>query len=335
MSGVGTYTIEQSWRVLLADLGISAASVLRRASLPGDLLSRERITLTQPEYFRLWRGLEEEAGDPTLPLKIGGAMKAESFDPPLFAALCSPDLETALGRIARYKALTCPMRLDVQSRRDSTTLVLSWLDASEEPPVLMVATELVFFVTLARLATRARVEPIAVETPAPPAPAGAYAAWFGVAPRRGRRHAVTFSAADARRPFVTANEGMWRSFEPELRRRLTELDAGSSAAERARAALLELLPAGAVSLAALAERLGTSTRSLQRRLKDEGTSFEEVLASTRSDLANHYLGKTDLGAAEISFLLGFADPNSFYRAFRSWTGNTPEQVREQAASTRA
>lgn len=335
MPGVGTYTIEQSWRVLLADLGVSAASVLRRASLPGDLLARERITLTQPEYFRLWRGLEEEAGDPTLPLRIGGTMKAEAFDPPLFAALCSPDLETALGRIARYKALTCPMRLDVRSRRDATTLVLSWLDATEAPPALLVATELVFFVTLARLATRVRVVPLAVETPAPPAPADAYAAWFGVAPRRGRRHAIAFSAADAHRPFVTANEGMWRSFEPELRRRLAELDAASTVTERAKAALLELIPAGAVSLAALAGRLGASTRSLQRRLKDEGTSFEAVLAATRADLATHYLGKTDLGAAEISFLLGFADPNSFYRAFRSWTGNTPEQARERAASSRA
>jgi AraC-like DNA-binding protein len=327
MTSVGTYTFEQSWRVLLADLGVSPANVLRRASLAGDLFARDRVTLTQTEYFRLWRGVEEEAADSTLPLRIGAAIKAESFDPPLFAALCSPDLDTALGRIARYKALTCPMRLDVRIRRQATTLVLSWLDATEAPPGMLVATELVFFVALARLATRARVKPLAVEAPVPLAPADAYTSWFGVAPRRGHRPALAFAAADARRPFVTANAGMWRSFEPELQRRLAGLDASASTAERVRASLLELLPSGAASIQAVAARLGASARTLQRRLQDEETSFATVLAETRSELAHHYLGNTALTAAEISFLLGFEDPNSFYRAFRTWTGATPEEAR--------
>ena len=57
-----------------------------------------------------------------------------------------------------------------------------------------------------------------------------------------------------------------------------------------------------------------------------------MLAATRRELAHHYLGSTTLTAAEISFLLGFADPNSFYRAFRTWTGATPEQARTQRAT---
>lgn len=327
MTSVGTYTFEQSWRVLLADLGVSPANVLRRASLPAGLFARERVALTQPEYFRLWRGVEEEAADPALPLRIGASIRAESFDPPLFAALCSPNLDTALGRVAQYKALTCPMRLDVQIRRHATTLSLSWLDAREAPPRMLVATELVFFVALARLATRARVQPLAVESPVPLEPAEAHASWFGVAPRRGPRPALTFAPADARRPFVTANEGMWRSFEPELKRRLAELDGRASTAKRVKASLLELLPSGAASIQAVAARIGASARTLQRRLRDEDTSFAAVLAETRSELARHYLAKTALTAPEISFLLGFEDPNSFYRAFRAWTGATPEEAR--------
>jgi AraC-like DNA-binding protein len=332
---VGTYTIDQSWRLILADLGVSGADVLRRAGLPGDLLGRGRVTLSQAEYFRLWRGLEEEVADPTLPLRIGAAIKGETFDPPIFAALCSPDLGTALDRIARYKALTCPMKLDVQIRRQGTTLGLAWLDATEPPPTSLVATELVFFVALARLATRARIHPLAVVSPVALEPANAFAAWFGVTPRRGRRPELTFSAADARRPFLTANEGMWRSFEPELQRRLAELDAGASTAERVRAALLELLPSGAASIDAVAARLGASARTLQRRLRDEGHSFAAVLAQTRTELAHHYLGSTALSAAEISFLLGFGDPNSFYRAFQTWTGTTPENARRLRSGARA
>ena len=75
------------------------------------------------------------------------------------------------------------------------------------------------------------------------------------------------------------------------------------------------------------QRLGTSTRTLQRRLNQEKKSFQGVLNETREDLARHYLKSSDMTGAEISFLLGFEDPNSFFRAFHTWTGETPEQAR--------
>lgn len=77
----------------------------------------------------------------------------------------------------------------------------------------------------------------------------------------------------------------------------------------------------------IARRLGLSKRTPQRRIEDEGTSFQQILKETREALARHYLEKTSLPVAEISFLLGFSEPNSFYRAFRAWTGTTPDQAR--------
>ncbi len=80
----------------------------------------------------------------------------------------------------------------------------------------------------------------------------------------------------------------------------------------------------------VAKRLSYSKRTLQRKLSQEGTSFQKLLQSTREALARHYLRQTNLAAAEISFLLGFEEPNSFYRAFSDWTGQTPEKVRQMA-----
>ena len=93
------------------------------------------------------------------------------------------------------------------------------------------------------------------------------------------------------------------------------------------AALLELLPSGSASIEAVSKRLGTSTRTLQRRLSREQSNFQAVLNKTREDLARYYLKTSDMSGAEISFLLGFEDPNSFFRAFHAWTGETPEKVR--------
>ena len=82
---------------------------------------------------------------------------------------------------------------------------------------------------------------------------------------------------------------------------------------------------------AVARELAMSTRTLQRRLKGEGTSFQAVLGETRESLARHYLANSEMSAGEISFLLGYEDPRSFYRAFHDWTGLTPQVVRAGAA----
>jgi len=158
-------------------------------------------------------------------------------------------------------------------------------------------------------------------------PLAPYEAFLGVPMQRGTRHRVTFAAADARRPFLTWNEPLWAAFEPELRLRLANLDAAVSTAKRVRSALLEGIPSGLVTMEAIARKLALSKRTLQRRIEAEDTSYQQILNETREALARHYLEKTTLPVTEISFLLGFDEPNSFYRAFRRWTGLSPDSVR--------
>lgn len=327
MASTSSYAINPGWRLVLRDLGIDSSRVLRRASLPGDLFGRERGALNTGEYFRLWRAIEEESGDPLLALKIGSGISAEAFDPPVFAALCSADLNTALRRIAQFKRLIAPMALHVETTKSATRLGLEWLDSTVDPPRVLVAAELVFFVELGRMGTRSSMIPTEVRAPEPPEPSTAYSDYFGVAVLPGARARISFAADDAALPFLTANPKMWEFFEQDLQTRLAELDQSATAAERTRAALLELLPSGTASVQSVSKKLGTSTRTLQRRLNREGQSFQNVLNETRERLAKHYLKTSSFSGAEISFLLGFEDPNSFFRAFHDWTGTTPEQAR--------
>ena len=209
------------------------------------------------------------------------------------------------------------MRLSVVRSETETVLKIIW-PPDVTPPRSFSTTELVFWVTLARLCTRAPIRPIRVTSPDPPDDSKAYRDYFGVAVTKDPAWAVAFSAQDATRPFLTANDRMWSFFEPELRRRLSELKAGTT---------LERLPTGAGSMGAVAHDLAMSTRTLQRRLRDEGITFQGVLNYTRESLALHYLAESDMPAGEIAFLLGYEDTRSFYRAFRAWTGKTPELAR--------
>lgn len=330
MSTSTTFPIEQGLRPLLKDMGIRADHVLRRAGLPDDLWSRPHGGLTTSEHFRLWRGLEAEAADPLLPLRIAGIIQAESFVPPLFAALCSANMLQASHRLATYKRLMAPMRLHVSTdARGDLSIVPQWIDAEGEVPFILAATEVAFLLRLIRLATREPINALKVTLPSLPdhAHAKAYADYFGTSVRRDVDACLTLSAVDAGRPFLTSNDGMWQVFEPDLRRRLSELDARATTAQRVRSALLELLPGGESSIETVARRLAMSTRTLQRRLEEEGENFRNLVNRTREGLAKHYLTQTQLSASEIAFLLGFEDPNSFHRAFHGWTGQTPEASR--------
>lgn len=331
MRSVG-FTVSPGWRILLKDMEIDPANVLRRARLPDDFLTHGAVSLPTDEWFRLWRGLEAEANDPLLPLRIGRAISFETFDPPVFAAMCSRDLNVALDRISFYKKLCAPLSLDVRHLPDETTVAFEWLDASVDPPASTMLTELVFFVQLARIGTRAAVHPRRVVSPVVPDQTTEYTKYFGVFVQPGKKPMLAFSAADARRPFLTANDELWSFFEPRLRVRLSEIESSASVSERVRAALLELLPSGDPSIESVCRKLGISKRSLQRRLREEHATYQTLLNETRAELASHYLSHSELSGYEISFLLGYENPSSFFRAFHSWTGKTPEQVRARAST---
>lgn len=334
---VHNYVVQPGWRLLIKDMGLNPDLVLGRAQLPGDTLTRAEASLDSGQYFALWQAIEAEAARmaaqhgsaPPVPLRIARAVSADWFDPILFSALCSADLAGALDRVAKYKRLICPMALSVASTDQRLTLDIAWLSGDQPPPPVLVAFELAFFVQLARMATRTDLCPLSVCSPVALQPEADYSAYFGAPISLGTTTRLVFSGADARRPFLTVNPGLWSFFEPSLRQRLADLDAHASTADRLRSALLEALPAGNLSMASVCRKLGLSTRTLQRRLKDEGTTFQGTLDGVRHELAQHYLRHSAMSGAEISFLLGFEDPNSFVRAFHAWTGQTPERVRRQ------
>ena len=99
------FDLEPSIKTLLRDLGIPPARVLRRSGLPADLFAHRPIELSIPEYYRFWEALDAEAsptGERDLAVEIGKAISVEMFSPPIFAALCSPNLTTAAQRLATF-----------------------------------------------------------------------------------------------------------------------------------------------------------------------------------------------------------------------------------------
>lgn len=112
----------------------------------------------------------------------------------------------------------------------------------------------------------------------------------------------------------------------QCRLAMRQVDADSPYAARVRS-ILSRMPAQIPPIERISEELHVGERTLRRRLASEGYSFQGLVNELRADLARDYLRSSRMPAKEIGFLLGFQDANSFYRAFRQWTGQTVEAYR--------
>jgi AraC-like DNA-binding protein len=104
-------------------------------------------------------------------------------------------------------------------------------------------------------------------------------------------------------------------------------DGADAIRSRLRRHLVGNMQAGAMALQAAARTLGMTTRTLQRRLREEGTSFNAVLDDMRRDVALTQMRARRRSIDELAFVLGFEKTSSFHRAFKRWTGLTPGEFR--------
>ncbi|MAZ89123.1 MAG: AraC family transcriptional regulator [Cellvibrionaceae bacterium] len=127
-----------------------------------------------------------------------------------------------------------------------------------------------------------------------------------------------------------ADEKLLRVLLEHATQQLNEIEKGLTLSEQIKGMLRLMLNQQIPSSELIADKLGISVRTLQRKLNDEGTSYKEVLNELRQELAMHYVKNSTLNFDVIATKLGFSEPRSFYRSFKKWTGSTAKQYRQAA-----
>ncbi len=120
-------------------------------------------------------------------------------------------------------------------------------------------------------------------------------------------------------------------YDNQIKRVLKEREHSGDIVSRVKRLLLEKPVETEYSLEKTAPLMSLSARTLRRYLAEAGCSFREVSLQVRMELAQDYLLNTQLTAQEIAYQLGYSQPNNFYRAFKSFTGQPPEQFRRNHA----
>ena len=325
------YKVARTTLQLCGLLGLDPDALLRRMRRPPDFFEDEGRGVTAQEYFDGWNAIIAEAGRDDAPLLLGQAYARGPFNPAFFAFTCSPNVAVGLERLTLFKPLTGPLHLAMRRDDSGALRITKTTNMPGLPlPASFAATELVFFAEAMRTCTGAPLRPLAATLPAAVPAQGAIEDFLGCPITISAACTMTLSPEDAARPLLSSDAEHWATIEPGFRRQMYALTDQQTTTGRLRAVLTEMLPAGEANVMAAADRMRMSARSLQRRLNEEGTTFQAELDAVREALAREYLIATDLNIEEISYLLAYRDPNSFYRAFQSWTGHTPGTLRGSA-----
>jgi len=298
--------------------------------LTPELVADDDARITPAQFCVAWAELIRVTGNPDVALDIAAAMPSGAFGIVEYVCRSAPTLGGALQRWVRYlNLLDDAVKVGLAVEGERAYLRVELESEAPAPGAHELCFALVAKYARELSAVPFRLTGVELVHRAPPDVAR-YRTWFD-AP-------VTFGAATNQLIFpAAALEASLVSSDPALLAILTraadELHARAPeeptvSAQVARV-LREALREDEGHIEIVAKRLGMTGRSLQRRLKDEQTSFNAVREQVRKELSRRYLD-ANLSIAEISFLLGFSEPSAFFRAFKRWTGQTPVEARRAA-----
>lgn len=323
-----TYSLFMATDVACRILGVDPQRMLETAGLGSLARGRAEERVTAQQYFDCWNTMALLSPRPDYVPHLGVAISRGPVIPVFFTLSCAPDMETGLRRLAQFKSLLGPTTMRVF--RDGLLLRLEYdsADARVLMPPSLGALQLVVAVENIRGATAHLVCPVAAGFDGSEEDRRMIAGHLGIMPERSQAAYLAFSAEDANRPFISENPDLWADIEADLKLQLSAQNDRWPIVDRVRGALVDLMPTGHTGAESAAHALGISRSTLQRRLREEGTSYQAVLDSTRCDMAIRYLTKTTLRADEIASVLAYRDANSFSRSFRRWTGQAPVAFRD-------
>jgi AraC-like DNA-binding protein len=305
--------------------GVDGRSLATEAGIDLAALDHPEARYPITATARLWRLAVERTGDPCFGLCVSRYVNHATFHALGAAVVASSSLREAFGRVARYSALVsdaAAFRLEEAADRWRLVLAIApgrWRPADESLDALL---SLQLRVARAMRQTR-DFSPLRVILQRPePTPSQPFEQFFR-APIvfSGAINALEFSAAELDARLPTGNAELARRIDEVLDRYLEQLG-DQQVVSRARAAVIARFPDGEPAQETIARALGMSSRTLQRRLAAEGTTYQALVEKTREDLARSYLA-AGWSVTAVAFTLGFADTSSFSRAFRRWTGKSP------------
>lgn len=312
--------------------GLDGRAILEEVGIDFDFASNPDTRISVKQHQTLWRTAVQRTGDPCLGLVAGEVFQPVALHGLGLGWLASTSLETAFRRLVRFQRLiSTNARVTLEETDRGFALVGGQHVRNDDFEPASGDAMMAILVRLCRITMGESLNPTRV----------CLAHGRGVCEARYQsyfRSEVAFDAPQYRLEFArevvtgalpTANPQLARINDDVVIAYLARFDA-NDIVTRVRRQLIDNLVGGRPDQREVAQALNMSLRQLQRRLKDENSSFRQLTEGVRRELAERYLREKRRPIGEISFLLGFSEPANFTRSFKAWTGTTPGEFRDAA-----
>jgi AraC-like DNA-binding protein len=313
---------------LVRSSGEDPLPVFEAAGVDPEIRFDANARLSRPQMNALHQAAFEATGDVALGLRVVTTYHPSHMGALGYAWLASRTPRDAWTKMQRYSKVEADtFRLTLSERAPEFHASYFW-DDDWTPIDSQIYMVMALLVHLHRRVAGREANPLRVEfSTRAPDDLAAFEDHFQCELRFSRpQELLVLPADELDRPSPRAHPELELATEEMVARYLALRDKADILSQ-VRAALFECLPEGDVSAGRIAEQLHMTDRTLRRRLDEEGVSFRELLGTVRRNLALRYLADDNLSLTEISYLLGFAEPSSFTRAFRGWTGQSPSEAR--------
>ena len=322
----------------LDEMGKDPTVILSKVGLTPEAARDPAVRLEVRTQIKLLELAAEEVQDEWLGFHLARSFDLRDIGLVYYVMASSDQLADALRNAERYSQINNEgVRLHFRMRDGTAVIALDYVNVDRDAERHQIEFWLVTLVRICRQVTNGRLAPSRLKTKhfrnRTPAE---FRTFFGVDIEFGANaDEIWFPRPIASLSVVgrdeRLNELLRRYAEEALARKPQEPLTVRSKAEDI---LSKLLPHGRATASEVARRLGMSSRTLSRKLAEEGTSFAEILDQLRAALAKRYLHDETLPVSEIAWLLGYREVSSLTHAFKRWTGTTPQRFRSgQLAST--
>jgi len=313
--------------------GIVVADLLSQAGIPADTLESDEGRIDSEQFQTFLHLLAERSGNPILGLESGDFVQPGSYSVLGYITMSCATLGEAITRIAPYEKLVGDMGT-TRMRMKGDEVILVWHCNYTDPLVRPQVVDNVFasWINYARwLADRAGAAPLAIrlqrESPGPELEPEYLKRWGCTVEFAAGEDSLSLNkellCARLRQP----DPSLRKTLEAHALSQLAELDTDSDLAARVKQGIQKQLAGGVTRQDMIAEDLGMTSRTLQRKLSQEGASYQKLLDEVRQQMAEDYLRNTAMSIPDIALRLGYSETTSFHRKFRAVSGKTPGDFR--------
>jgi AraC-like DNA-binding protein len=323
-------------RTIVADLrqhGRNVDGTLDEAGLDLRGVNREGGRIPWGAQAKLMDIAARELADDCYGIHLAAKVDVRDTDVLAYVGLASHTLGDALANLARYvKIFNEVVEFDLSTGDGVTVLGVRGADPSFVHHGQQVEFGAALLLHLYRFVTRRQITPVEVHfVHGRQHGQRELSRYFGCKVRYLQdRVRVVFRASDMAVPIETSDYRLLKILTAYCEAVLKEHHTRQAGLlQKVEQRILDLLPKGAARAKVIATDLGISERTLTRQLAALGTTFNDLLDRLRNDLALKYIRESDLSLAEVSFLLGYANPPAFSLAFKRWTGKAPSELRQR------